>query len=179
MVSFCLLLFIFNLCTFEKSAFWVLQLTSLQETWRHLVKNQEMLPWVRRVPSCQGSTVYLGIRGKTSRCPKISLDELILLVFFLPSFLSLPPLLSLCLSLFFLCPSLPPETFLILYLGIPTESLAPLIIGTYQSSHHLSTSDSEVRFSENNHETAWSLRHFGCLNKAWINLNNFILWVVT
>ena len=82
--------FFFNLCTFEKSAFWVLQLLSLQETWRHLVKNQEMLPSVRRVPSCQGSTVYLGIRGKTSRCLKVSLDELILLVFFLSSFLSLP-----------------------------------------------------------------------------------------
>ena len=85
----------FNRCTFEKSAFWVLLLTSLQETWRHLVKNQEMLPWVRRVPSCQGSTLYLGIRGKASRCLKISLDELIILVFFLPSFLSLPSLLPL------------------------------------------------------------------------------------
>lgn len=144
----------FNLCTFEKSAFWVLLLTSLQETWRHLVKNQEMLPWVRRVPSCQGSTLYLGIRGKASRCLKISLDELIILVFFLPSFLSLPSLLPLCLSPFFLSPSLPPKSFLILYLGTLTESLAPLIMGTYQSSHHLSTSDSEVRFAEKNHEIA-------------------------
>lgn len=144
----------FNRCTFEKSAFWVLLLTSLQETWRHLVKNQEMLPWVRRVPSCQGSTLYLGIRGKTSRCLKISLDELIILVFFLPSFLSLPSLLPLCLSPFFLSPSLPPKSFLILYLGTLTESLAPLIMGTYQSSHHLSTSDSEVRFAEKNHEIA-------------------------
>ena len=127
------------------------------------------------VPSCQGSALW-----KTSRCLKISLDDE--LPSFLPSFLSFsllsPPPFFLP---FFFLPSTPsPESFLILHLGTLTELLAPLIMGLCQSSHHVSNYNSEVKILENNHETAQRLRHSNCLNKAWINLNNFTVmnWLI-
>ena len=65
-------------------------------------------------------------------------------------------------------------------LGTLTELLAPLIMGPCQSFHHVSNSNSEVKMLENNHEISRRLRHFNCLNKAWINLNNFTVmnWLI-
>ena len=136
-----------------------------------------MLPWVRHQ--------FHPARAQLSERPPDALKYPLMTSFlpsFLPSFLSFsllsPPPFFLP---FFFLPSTPsPESFLILHLGTLTELLAPLIMGLCQSSHHVSNYNSEVKILENNHETAQRLRHSNCLNKAWINLNNFTVmnWLI-